>query len=167
MCNWFADCLRERITSYMMMIISLKFRLHVTDRGSKANFGTSVSGKRFVELGDPIRLQCSSTGDRYIPEDIDWFKNGDRINRGRYPHIWISKFRNLEAGSLVSELTIHHATTADSGMYICRSSEEAIDSIRVTVLVGKDAISASWFGRSSGFLFTVGRDGDGGDGCIQ
>ena len=45
-----------------------------------------------------------------------------------------------QTGALISDLTITHARQEDSGNYICRSSDREIDSLKVTVLVGRSLI---------------------------
>ena len=93
-------------------------------------------------MGDSIHLICNATASQRIPEEIDWFKEGDKIDSTRFKHIVITKYRSLRDKSLVSELFIDHSTTRDSGMYICRSSEKEINSRKVTVLVGE--ASRTW-----------------------
>ncbi|KAK7116484.1 zwei Ig domain protein zig-8-like [Littorina saxatilis] len=98
--------------------------------------GISVKGKEYVEKGDPIHLICNATGGSQIPEDIDWFKDGSKIDTRRKNHqVVITKFRSIEQQALISELIIDHSRMRDSGTYICRSSEKEIDSLKVTVLV--------------------------------
>ncbi|XP_076444210.1 zwei Ig domain protein zig-8-like isoform X2 [Babylonia areolata] len=95
----------------------------------------SLEGKEFVESGDRIRLVCNSTEGSRVPEDVDWFKNGDKISSEQFPHVLMTKFRAKESHSLISELIIERAKSRDSGTYICRSSLEQIASLEVTVLV--------------------------------
>lgn len=53
----------------------------------------SIEGKEFVESGQTVYLKCNTTeGDR-MPEDLDWFKDGDKIEATEYPNIVITKFR--------------------------------------------------------------------------
>ncbi|XP_041375527.1 uncharacterized protein LOC121388301 [Gigantopelta aegis] len=92
-----------------------------------------VSGRKYVDQGEPIRLVCNATGGRHTPEDIDWFKNGDKIGRSKYHNIIVTKYRSMATKALISELIIDHSQTSDTGNYICRSSREDIASIRVTV----------------------------------
>ena len=90
-----------------------------------------------MEKGDPIHLTCNATGGSQIPEDIDWFKDGSKIDTRRKNHVVITKFRLIEQQALISELIIDHSRMKDTGTYICRSSEREIDSLKVNVLVGK------------------------------
>ncbi|XP_048259729.1 hemicentin-2-like isoform X1 [Haliotis rufescens] len=96
----------------------------------------SIMGKEYVETGEDIRLVCNATGGPHIPEEIDWFKDGDKIDTKKYRNILITKYRSLHDRSMVSELIIDRSTLRDSGTYICRSSSDEIDSKRVTVLFG-------------------------------
>ena len=93
-------------------------------------------------MGEPITLTCNATGDGLIPEEMDWFKDGDLVVSEKYKGIVITKYRSLESQTLVSELIIDRARAVHSGTYICRSSEDKIDSMEVTVLVGKGENSA-------------------------
>uniref|UniRef100_A0A2C9M683 Ig-like domain-containing protein n=1 Tax=Biomphalaria glabrata TaxID=6526 RepID=A0A2C9M683_BIOGL len=94
-----------------------------------------IEGKSFVESGQSVYLRCNTTeGDR-IPDDVDWFKDGDKIEAKEYPNVVITKFRSRDTMSLVSELVISPGTSNDSGTYICRSSSELIASVEVNVLV--------------------------------
>nr|KAG5709939.1 hypothetical protein BaRGS_029981 [Batillaria attramentaria] len=95
----------------------------------------SVKGKKYVEKGETIHLVCNATGGSQIPEDIDWFKDGSKIDSSRQNHIVITKYRSLEQRALISDLIIDRSRMKDTGTYICRSSEKEIDSLKVTVLV--------------------------------
>ncbi|KAL8592005.1 hypothetical protein ACOMHN_060498 [Nucella lapillus] len=94
-----------------------------------------MKGKMFVNLGDPIHLTCNATGGSQIPEDIDWFKDGSKIDTRLKNHIIITKFRSIEQQALISELIIDRSRERDKGTYICRSSAEKIDSLIVNILV--------------------------------
>ncbi|XP_041364305.1 uncharacterized protein LOC121379710 isoform X2 [Gigantopelta aegis] len=92
-------------------------------------------GKEFIEHGDPVHLVCNATGGSHIPEDIDWFKEGDKIDSEKYPDIITTKRLSLVDRSLISELIIDHSSVKDTGTYICRSSRDEIASKKVTVLI--------------------------------
>ncbi|XP_041377123.1 zwei Ig domain protein zig-8-like [Gigantopelta aegis] len=95
----------------------------------------AMKGKEFVEMGEQIRLSCKASGGPQIPEEMDWFKDGDKIDMKKYKNVLITKYRSLAERALVSELLIDRSRIHDSGTYICRSSSDEIDSIKVTVLV--------------------------------
>ncbi|XP_067665825.1 neurotrimin-like isoform X2 [Haliotis asinina] len=99
------------------------------------NPAISVVGSTYVDYGDPIKLICNATGGPHIPEEIDWFKDGDKIDAHKYSDIVITKYRSLRLQSMTSELLVDRSTTDHSGTYICRSSQNAIGSIKVTVLI--------------------------------
>lgn len=82
-------------------------------------------------------LTCNATGETYPPEEIDWFKDGLRIKEGHSSRISILKFRITETKTLHSQLRIEHSDMADSGNYICRSSQLSITDKNVMVLNGK------------------------------
>nr|KAG5686123.1 hypothetical protein BaRGS_033792 [Batillaria attramentaria] len=94
-------------------------------------------GKEFVESGESIYLLCNTTEGNRIPDDVDWFKDGTKINKREFPHIIITKYRELENTALVSELIIDRGKRKDSGTYICRNSIDQLASLEVTVLVAE------------------------------
>ncbi|RUS81208.1 hypothetical protein EGW08_011038 [Elysia chlorotica] len=96
----------------------------------------TISGKPFVDRGEPIRLVCNATGPR-VPEKIDWFKDGTKLDATSYRHgnLIIEEFMHVVDQALISELHIRHTDTTNSGTYICRSSDRKIASLTVTVLV--------------------------------
>ncbi|KAK3758609.1 hypothetical protein RRG08_019520 [Elysia crispata] len=96
----------------------------------------TISGKAFVDRGEPIRLVCNATGPR-VPEKIDWFKDGTKLDATSYRHgnLIIEEFMHVVDQALISELHIRHTDMSNSGTYICRSSDEKIASLVVTVLV--------------------------------
>ncbi|XP_041373041.1 leucine-rich repeats and immunoglobulin-like domains protein 1 isoform X2 [Gigantopelta aegis] len=114
--------------------------------------GIVLRGSKYIDVGDPISLICNATGGAQIPEEIDWFYEGDKIDSYKYPNILITKYRSLTDQSLISELMIDRSTTRDSGMYICRSSEREVDSRKVTVLVADTSNVKRGTGKSSSSL---------------
>ncbi|XP_050403469.1 uncharacterized protein LOC126819470 isoform X2 [Patella vulgata] len=97
--------------------------------------GISVQGKEYVEHGESIVLECNATGGARIPDDIDWFKNGDKIDSHKYSNIMVTKYKSLENRAFISHLIIDRSTKDDTGTYICRSSLDEINKKTVTVLV--------------------------------
>lgn len=96
-----------------------------------------MAGTQYVDVGDTITLQCNATGVDYIPEDVDWFKDGNEIRPNPLTKIYITKYQSVSARSLHSELEIKHGQMSDAGTYICRISEMDIASLKVHVLNGK------------------------------
>lgn len=93
-----------------------------------------MAGNQYVDVGDTISLQCNATGVDYIPEDVDWFKDGNEIRQNPLTKIFIRKYQSVSARSLRSELEIKHGKMSDAGTYICRISEMDIASLKVHVL---------------------------------
>ncbi|KAK6188503.1 hypothetical protein SNE40_004666 [Patella caerulea] len=96
-----------------------------------------VTGKDYVELGHRIHLRCNATGGPHMPEDIDWFKDGDKIDSDKYQHIIMTKYHSIKHRALISELYIDRSSMSDTGTYICRSSDDVISSKSVTVLLAE------------------------------
>ncbi|KAK6179595.1 hypothetical protein SNE40_011916 [Patella caerulea] len=97
--------------------------------------GMKLTGNRFINLGEHVVLTCNATGGHLIPEEIDWFKDGNIIHTEYDQSVRINKKVDLKARSLISELIVERSKVSDSGTYICRSSNEDIKSLDVTVLV--------------------------------
>ena len=58
-----------------------------------------------------------------------------------YRGVVITKYNSAVTRSLVSELIIDYSRASDTGTYICRSASDEIESLKVTVLNGKLALS--------------------------
>lgn len=97
----------------------------------------SIEGPQFVDKGKKLVLTCNATGEMFPPEDIDWFKNGEKIKQNQNRGITIAKFRIAETKTLHSQMEIDKADMDDKGVYICRSSDLAITSTSVIVLNGE------------------------------
>ncbi|CAG5119369.1 unnamed protein product, partial [Candidula unifasciata] len=99
----------------------------------------SITGKMYVDLGDKIYLICNASGGPRIPDEIDWFKAGDKIDSSKYRHVALDKHQSMADSSFISRLTIEHSQLSDTGDYICRSSRNDIASLKVTVLNAETA----------------------------
>lgn len=56
----------------------------------------AISGRNYVEMGQPIHLFCNATGPDGVHLSIDWFKDGDRIDHYSYRHILITNYNLVE-----------------------------------------------------------------------
>ena len=90
-----------------------------------------------MEKGDRIVLQCNATGEYYPPDEMDWFRNGERISSQRHRGVRISKQYSISKRTFTSVLVIDRANMHDDGTYVCRSSNMQITSTKVHVLNGK------------------------------
>lgn len=77
---------------------------------------------------------CNATGKDHPPDDLDWFKNGNKLLTQYANKVYIRKFVSLTTKTIVSILEIKDATLEDAGMYVCRTSDLQITSARVNVL---------------------------------
>lgn len=93
-----------------------------------------ITGSQFVEKGDRIVLQCNATGEYYPPDEMDWFRNGERISSQRHRGVRISKQYSISKRTFTSVLVIDRANMHDDGTYVCRSSNMQITSTKVHVL---------------------------------
>ena len=94
-----------------------------------------MSGTEYVELGSQIQLMCNATGKPQPPHDVEWFKDGEKINSNAQTGILITK--KIETKVLISVLVIKHSKIDDNGFYICRSSNKDVGTIKVHVLNGE------------------------------
>ncbi|KAK3698700.1 hypothetical protein RRG08_046202 [Elysia crispata] len=103
----------------------------------------SITGKKYVDLGEKIELTCNASGGKVMPDEIDWFKGGDKIDSGekKYEHVFILKSQFIASNSFTSTLIINHSKLTDSGNYICRSSRNDIANLYVTVFYAASANS--------------------------
>ncbi|XP_067665064.1 zwei Ig domain protein zig-8-like isoform X2 [Haliotis asinina] len=93
-----------------------------------------ITGQEFVEQGKKIYLICNATGKEHSPDDLDWFKNGNKLTTEFVRKIYIRKFVSLTTKTIVSILEIKNAKLSDAGMYVCRTSDLQITSRRINVL---------------------------------
>ncbi|KAH3741669.1 obscurin-like isoform X2 [Dreissena polymorpha] len=123
------------------------------------NFETElrIIGNAYVNMGGVIHLICNATGAYRAPEAVDWFYDGNRIHtaderwKGR---VEIVRHESFEGKYYVSELIIDKSRLEDNGDYVCRSSDLAVNSVKIHILntekdnltrrgSGKDAQSES------------------------
>ncbi|KAL3867231.1 hypothetical protein ACJMK2_044447 [Sinanodonta woodiana] len=93
-----------------------------------------ISGPEYVEKGDTITLTCNASGINYPPEEIDWFRNGQKVSSDVENGIHIYERVSITLKIITSILEIERATTEDDGMYVCRSSGLQLASKRLIVL---------------------------------
>ncbi|CAG5134035.1 unnamed protein product, partial [Candidula unifasciata] len=93
-----------------------------------------IAGTSFVEKDDQIHLICNATGLEHPPDYLDWFLNGNKLSMKNNNKISIREFVSITSRTIVSILEINDAQLSDSGMYVCRTSNLQIESMRVTVL---------------------------------
>ncbi|XP_052827980.1 zwei Ig domain protein zig-8 [Octopus bimaculoides] len=115
--------------------IAVQVNLTVLDRSPESRkHEVHIWGTQYVDVGETITLQCNASGVEYIPEEVDWFKDGNEIKPNTQPNVIIRKFPSVNERSLRSTLQIMHGRMSDAGTYICRISESDIASIKVHVL---------------------------------
>ncbi|ESP05604.1 hypothetical protein LOTGIDRAFT_102200 [Lottia gigantea] len=96
-----------------------------------------ISGARFVNRGERIILTCNATGREHPPDDLDWFRNGDKLSTNFAQKIYIRKKVNLGLKTIFSRLEIRDAKLLDAGSYVCRTSDLQVTSTRINVLNSK------------------------------
>ncbi|XP_076465496.1 zwei Ig domain protein zig-8-like isoform X2 [Babylonia areolata] len=111
---------------------SLLLKLKVV--GPPVRKGLVLKGEKYVNLGQKILLNCTAHAGPNVLQDIDWFKDGNKLVSDSRRGVVITKFNSAKTKSIVSELIIDHSRASDTGTYICRSASDEIDSLKVTVL---------------------------------
>ena len=96
-----------------------------------------ISGTRFVERGAHIYLMCNASGKNYPPSDVDWFKDGHRLNTNGHRKVSIQKQLSYPKKTIISSLEIKHSSMNDAGFYVCRTTGELTTRFKVDVLNGK------------------------------
>jgi hypothetical protein len=98
-----------------------------------------ISGTEFPEKGGSVFLLCNATGKKYPPDNIEWYKDGERLFTES--RIYIREHVAQNAGVLTSSLEIINAKLEDNGTYICRATsltdEPMITRMNVNVLSGR------------------------------
>ena len=79
-----------------------------------------VTGTEYIEQGGTIELHCYAYGRPLPPQDIEWYRNGERIQFDVLNDVKITKLNDSRV--LESVLQIYNSKMADGGDYICRSS---------------------------------------------
>jgi len=78
---------------------------------------------------------CNATGKPDPPHDVEWFKDGQKINSDAQTGILITK--KIETKVLISVLVIKQSRASDAGDYVCMSSNRDAGTIKVHILQGK------------------------------
>jgi len=94
-----------------------------------------VSGTNVVESGEPINLVCNATGRPEPPHNVEWVKDGHVVHSDVERGLIVTK--KIETKLLVSVLSIRVSRQADTGDYVCLSSDMESASIRVVVVNGE------------------------------
>ncbi|XP_076465784.1 lachesin-like [Babylonia areolata] len=94
----------------------------------------SLSGPDVLDKDNRLELSCNATGQDYPPDDLDWFKEGNKLTTSADEKLFIRKFVSLTDKTIFSTLEIRDAQLEDSGLYICRTSNLQVRSLHVTVL---------------------------------
>lgn len=91
-------------------------------------------------MGRKLHLICNATGLIRAPDAVDWFKDGQRVHPSNdkwMGRVEILKHESFEGKFYVSELIIDHSKMEDSGHYVCRSTDLAVNSVKVHILNGR------------------------------
>ncbi|KAH3777222.1 lachesin-like [Dreissena polymorpha] len=94
----------------------------------------TISREQYVERGEPVTLHCNVTGQHYTPDEIDWFRNGEKVTSEKHRRVKLLKQLSIAHKTFISILSIDKATMEDSGVYVCRSSNMHIANTKVHVL---------------------------------
>ncbi|XP_046551054.1 hemicentin-1-like [Haliotis rubra] len=87
----------------------------------EAEHALVIGGTEYVEEGDTMSLTCNATGEYADVSNLEWFKDGSRIDAESDPEIHIYKVRLRDHDLLTSRLTIIRSRKKDTGVYACRT----------------------------------------------
>ncbi|XP_041363474.1 fibroblast growth factor receptor 4-like [Gigantopelta aegis] len=104
------------------------------DTKKKKDLDIVITGDPFVDKGEVIKLTCNATGREYPPEELDWFKNGNKMETNFAKKIYIRKMVSINSKTIISVLNIKKADLDDAGTYVCRTSDKQVTSKKVEVL---------------------------------
>ena len=93
-----------------------------------------VSGTEYVEKGGMIQLMCNATGRPDPPHNLEWLKDGLKIQSDIQRGVIVTK--KIETRLLVSVLVIQNSNMEHAGDYVCQSSEQDVATVTVHVLNG-------------------------------
>ena len=97
----------------------------------------SVTGTQFVEKGASIHLVCNVTSRDDPPQSVDWFKDGSPFQTSYSRDIYIQQSVSIASKTIVSAVDISKARMSDTGVYVCRATDQLAARIKVDVLNGK------------------------------
>jgi len=98
----------------------------------------TLTGTKYVNEGDMIRLICNFTTSVSASVDLDWFFNGNKVKESdAHWRDRVTMPRRTAGQSHISELIVERSVHGDTGMYLCRAPNLWIQDYRVDVLVGK------------------------------
>ena len=104
-------------------------------------------------------MTCNATGREYPPEELDWFKNGNKMETNFAKKIYIRKMVSINSKTIISVLHINKADLADAGTYVCRTSDKQVTSRKVEVLNGEltsrqSLLTSSYYFLNSWFMLS-------------
>lgn len=93
-----------------------------------------ISDRQHVNTDEPFEISCNATGDDFVPDNIDWFKNGQKLQSDVEKGVSIKFSVSMETKTIKSTFRVAHANMTDAGTYTCRTSNSLVESTSVVVL---------------------------------
>lgn len=82
-----------------------------------------MSGKLIVEIAGTLKLTCNASGGTHPLDSINWFKDGNAIERdGLERKVDITESYSIAKKTIQSTLKIRKVRMDDAGTYLCRVS---------------------------------------------
>ncbi|XP_022333139.1 neural cell adhesion molecule 1-like isoform X2 [Crassostrea virginica] len=93
-----------------------------------------ISDRQHVNTDEPFQISCNATGVDFVPDNIDWFKNGEKLQSNVERGVSIKFSVTMETKTIKSTFRVEHARMTDAGTYTCRTSNSLVESTSVVVL---------------------------------
>lgn len=107
---------------------------HVPRYKSNSKEVIHISDRQHVNTDEPFEIYCNVTGVDFVPENIDWFKNGEKLQSNIERGVTIKFSVTMETKTIKSSFRVEHARMSDAGTYTCRTSNSLVKSTSVVVL---------------------------------
>lgn len=91
-----------------------------------------------MEQGLSIELLCSVTGLDNRVDDIEWFRDGSKLETSYSRGVLIEHHYSAVARTYASNLIVRRVGLADSGTYVCRVTDQISQPLKVYIKTNED-----------------------------
>ena len=94
-----------------------------------------ISGSQETSVGQKIFLQCEATGMYKAPDDVEWIKDGEKVETDSDSGIIITK--QVKGRTLISVLVVQSSDLSSAGNYVCKVARGITSTMTVHVNNGR------------------------------